>query len=522
MARPAPTRFIPDRERSSSTRKRPRRTYRSSDRSSGTLKTIRVAVKPNPYPIYIGSQSSSKLAQYISENKLSGTAVIVTQKEIWKHHGKKLAEQLSASGIHAKTFIAPATQKSEQMKSFSSLRKLLEKVADWECAGEGLFFIALGGGVVGDLTGFAASVYKRGVPFIQIPTTLTAQVDSSIGGKNAIDLPCGKNLIGTIYQPKFVLIDPDYLKTLSTEFFFDGMAEVIKYAMIMDEKLFRYLEKYSDKVIDRSDDALERIITNSCRIKAQIVSKDTMDTKGIRAVLNFGHTIGHAIEAAGGYQGYSHGQAVAVGMLLAAELSLDLNVMSNRAVVGKLRKLLSTYSLPQTIPSSIKIIPLLNALLYDKKRIGGKNRFILIKDIGSTEIYTDVPTELIEDRVKKAYQKKGGSTAKKQGLGILDLLFRGNAANKPKKIYAGSPKTKTAQVGVVRAYFSKIKVAIVQVTDGTIRQGDRINFQGRKTNFHSTVTSMQINHKSVTEAAKGETMGLTVPKPVRQGDKVYL
>lgn len=521
MARPAPTKFEPD--RSTTNRRYARKPFRTHAPNAGP-KVIRVGVRPDPYPIYVGNQLSQKLPQYIVDHGLTGTAIIVTQTEIWKHHGKKLIEQLSIAGILTKTFIAPSAQRSEQMKTFSSLRKLLEKVADWESGGEGIFFIALGGGVVGDLTGFAASIYKRGVPFIQIPTTLTAQVDSSIGGKNAIDLPCGKNLIGSIYQPKFVLIDIDFLKTLPAEIFSDGMAEVIKYAMIMDEKLFRYLEKYADKVIARSDDALERIITNSCRIKAQVVSKDTQDTKGIRVILNFGHTIGHAIEAAGGYQGYTHGQAVAVGMLLAAELSLDVNVLTNRAVVGKLRKLLSIYSLPQTIPNSIKLKQILNALLYDKKRLSGKNRFVLLKDIGITQIYTDIPNEMIEDRIKKAYEKRNGQS--KQGLGILDLLFRGKSVQKSNKAIKIAPtnttKTQEVYVGVVRAYFSKIHVAIVQITDGVVRQGDRLSFQGRKTNFHSTIKSMQINHKVVTEASKGETIGLTVPKPVRQGDKVYL
>jgi 3-dehydroquinate synthase len=252
---------------------------------------------------------------------------------------------------------------------------------------------ALGGGVVGDLAGFAAATYLRGVPFVQIPTTLLAQVDSSIGGKTAVNHSRGKNLIGAFYQPRLVLIDVETLPTLPARDLRSGLAEVVKYGVIARPDLFELLERRAADVLAGDADLLTHVIRDCCQIKADVVSADEHEA-GVRLTLNFGHTFGHAIEAAGGFSSYTHGEAVAIGMMWATELSLRLG-MCTPELHRRLHGLLQAFNLPTTLSNPTQ--GLRDALLLDKKVIGGRQRFILVEALGNVSIRDDVPPALVEE-----------------------------------------------------------------------------------------------------------------------------
>ncbi len=244
--------------------------------------------------------------------------------------------------------------------------------------------IALGGGVIGDIAGFAASTYMRGISFIQAPTTLLAQVDSSVGGKTGVNHPLGKNMIGTFYQPRLVWTDVNTLKTLPKKEFLAGMAEVIKYGVIWDEDLFRFLEDNREKIHNLERDALEYIIRRSCEIKAEVVSRDERES-GLRAILNYGHTIGHALETVTGYTTFLHGEAVAIGMHLEARLSLLSGLISD-AEVKRIHSLIKAYDLPVEIPPHIDMNKIISSMQLDKKVVAGELKFILPEKIGSVSI----------------------------------------------------------------------------------------------------------------------------------------
>jgi len=267
-----------------------------------------------------------------------------------------------------------------------------------------LFVIALGGGVIGDLAGFAAAIYKRGIPYLQIPTTLLAQVDSAIGGKTAIDLPVAKNLVGAFYQPKAVLSDISTLRSLPERELRNGLAEVIKYGVIKDSRLFEFIEKNYKKILRRDTQALSFIVARSSAIKARVVETDERDTTGARAILNYGHTFGHAIEAASEYgEGYYHGEAIAVGMIIAARLAVDLGLMKARDA-NRIEDLIRSVGLP----TKIKKLPkarLYNAYLRDKKFIRGKSRLVLPTSIGSVKIVHAIPDHLILRSIARCTQK---------------------------------------------------------------------------------------------------------------------
>ena len=248
-------------------------------------------------------------------------------------------------------------------------------------------FIALGGGVVGDLAGFTASTYMRGVPYLQIPTSLLAQVDSSVGGKTAVNHPLGKNMIGSFYQPKGVLINTDTLKSLPVRQISTGLAEVIKYGVIADKNLFSYLEENIEKVFSFDDKVLNHIIYKSCTIKAKIVAQDEKD-KGIRGILNFGHTIGHAIEAETSFTEYTHGESVAIGMVAEAELAQLLGLI-DKGFVDRLKNLLLKAKLPIKLPN-LETDRLIKHMQRDKKNKIGKIVFVLPTKLGRVEMFDNI------------------------------------------------------------------------------------------------------------------------------------
>lgn len=299
---------------------------------------------------------------------------------------------LESQGWQVFTHILPD---GEQYKTIESWSGIMDSLMESKLA-RNEPIIALGGGVVGDMTGFAAACYRRGVPFVQVPTTLLAQVDSSVGGKTAVSHPHGKNMIGAFYQPKLVWIDPDVLKTLAQNQLRAGLAEVIKYGAIWDQNFFQYVQENAAKLHQLDADVISHVIVESCRFKAEIVMQDETE-QGARALLNLGHTFGHAIESMTHYTGYLHGEAVAIGMRMAARLSEqrgDASAGCEKAMVEALQAL----QLPID-PPSFTAEQWLDAMGHDKKNIGSKIRYILLRKIGEGFIADDVSDQSIKELV---------------------------------------------------------------------------------------------------------------------------
>lgn len=358
------------------------------------MKRIKVHLKERSYDIIIGSNILARLGLCIKKMDLGSSAYIITNPLIYKKYASLLKKALKGSKIEAKFKLVPDSEKS---KSLETAYSVIADLTRYDKKRR-IFIIALGGGVIGDLSGFIASIYKRGTPYIQIPTTLLAQVDSSIGGKTAIDLTTGKNLVGAFYQPRLVLSDISLLKSLDIRQMRSGLAEIIKYAAIKDPALFIYLEKHTKDILKRKPSALEFVINRCSSIKADIVSRDEKETKGLRTILNFGHTIGHAIEAASQYKKYNHGEAIAIGMVVACRISEEMGLLDNKTY-RRIEFLLKKSGLPVKI-TRIPLEKIIKAHYHDKKFAGSKNKFVLLQGIGKIRIFKGVPTETIRRAVK--------------------------------------------------------------------------------------------------------------------------
>jgi len=359
------------------------------------MKTIVLKLKEKSYSIIIRNQIINSLGNLLSKLNIGKDAIIITNPLVKKYFGKQIERSLKKSNFAINFQIVPDTEKS---KSVQTAFKIINSITKYDIKRK-VFIIALGGGVIGDLAGFIAAVYKRGIPYIQIPTTLLGQVDSAIGGKTAIDLPYGKNLVGAFYQPRLVISDISTLKSLNKTQIKSGLAEVIKYGVIKDRNLFEYIEKNIKKILSLDKHCLEYIIYKCALIKASVVEQDEKEKKGIRTILNFGHTIGHAIESAGRYRSYNHGEAVALGMICASEISQRLGLLSKKALM-RIENLISKIGLPTKI-ANIKLSDILSAHLHDKKFISRKNRFVLPTKIGRVTIYEGVPLEIIKSVLRK-------------------------------------------------------------------------------------------------------------------------
>ena len=338
------------------------------------MKTLSVALPGRAYEIHIESGLLDRAGEYVrAVCPRAGRLSVVTDSNVAPLYLKRVQDALASAGFAVEGIVVPA---GESSKSLAMLGQLYGQMLDFGLSRTDAV-VALGGGVVGDLAGFAAATVLRGVDFIQIPTTLLAQVDSSVGGKVAVDLPAGKNLAGAFWQPKVVLMDPDCLNTLPDEVFSDGMAEVIKYGCIRDKAFFHLLDECGGRagVMDR----IEEVLYTCCAIKADIVRADERES-GLRMLLNFGHTIGHAFEVAGNYEKWTHGQAVAVGMLWAARLGTALGITPER-IEGRIADLLTKYGLPHHIPCPWDVME--HAVCRDKKRGDGGIRVVLLDELGS-------------------------------------------------------------------------------------------------------------------------------------------
>ncbi len=366
------------------------------------MKIVRVPLKDRPYPIYIGPSVISRAGGLLKKIGLAKRHwLIVSQKQVAVYYEKALRQSLSLEGIENSVFLTPNSKSSEACKTQPVWSRLIRELAHKDGKNRSLGVLALGGGVIGDLAGFAAAVYRRGIPYVQIPTTLTAQVDSSIGGKTAIDLPEGKNLLGTIYQPAAVLTDTTVLSSLPERHWSDGFAEVIKYGMIKDVFLFRLLEKKGMESIRHDARCLEKVITRCIQIKAGIVARDELDRTGLRMLLNFGHTAGHAIEAASGFTGhYTHGEAVALGMLIACDISEKMGILKDRQLSARLENVLIKFGLP-IYAKAIGVEAVLKAMGYDKKSINQTNRFVLPVQLSKVAVVSDIPNSVLVEALEK-------------------------------------------------------------------------------------------------------------------------
>lgn len=341
------------------------------------MRELTIKLPDKSYPILIKKGLFERAGEFIQKLFADCKVFIVTDSNVASVYGDKLVKQLDKAGVVSYLYVFPA---GESSKCHNELLKIYEALGKAGITRKDTV-VALGGGVTGDLTGFAASTWLRGTGFLQIPTTLLAMIDSSIGGKVAVDLPAGKNLVGSFYHPKAVLIDPLLLNTLPDRVFADGMAEVVKHGCIRDEGLFSELEQMKSRSQIMS--LIDNIILRNCDIKRQIVEQDERES-GLRMILNFGHTFGHVVEKAFQYKKYTHGEAVAVGMVFAAELSFKLG-LCNEKTVERLKSLLQQFQLPIHWPVIDPEIAR-EAILVDKKAGTDHMNLVLIRDIGNVTI----------------------------------------------------------------------------------------------------------------------------------------
>ncbi|MFQ4138822.1 3-dehydroquinate synthase [Nodosilinea sp. PGN35] len=354
---------------------------------------IPVPLPDQPYEVVVATGGLDHLGTWLGGGesplvKPGQRLLLVSNPAIFKHYGDRALASLTQAGYAVETCLLPA---GERYKTLGSIQKIYDAALGFHLERKSAM-VALGGGVIGDMTGFAAATWLRGVGVVQVPTSLLAMVDASIGGKTGVNHPQGKNLIGAFHQPRLVMIDPTVLKTLPAREFRAGMAEVIKYGVIWDRDLFETLEAAPrlDQCRYLGDELLHKILTRSCQAKADVVSQDEKEA-GLRAILNYGHTVGHAVESLMHYRGVNHGEAVAIGMVAAGAIALRLNLW-DQALADRQLALLHKTQLPTQIPAGLALDDLLRALLSDKKMEAGRLKFILPEALGQVRI-TDAVTD---------------------------------------------------------------------------------------------------------------------------------
>ena len=360
------------------------------------MKKIKVDLGRRSYNILVSKGAIKKLPDVIKEKGFLGPVVIITDRTVKNKTSKLTSKIIKKIPNDIIEIVVPGSERSKCLDVFQGV---VSKISNRTKKHKPLI-VALGGGVVGDLAGFVAASFRRGVPFIQIPTTLLAQVDSSVGGKVGIDLAEAKNLVGAFYQPECVLIDTDFLKTLPVKQIRNGLAEVIKYAIIKDKQLFEVLDSRMEEVLALKPALLETIISRCVEIKARVVEKDEFDDKDVRIILNFGHTLGHAIEAASSYSSeYNHGESIAIGMVLASDIAVELDIFSERALT-RVRDLFFKAGLP-LMAKDVSLSKVLKSYAFDKKFTKGSNRFVLPQKIGKVKVVEDISATLIKKIVRQ-------------------------------------------------------------------------------------------------------------------------
>lgn len=355
------------------------------------MEKVRVDLAERSYDIYIGKENLSLIGEKIARFEFSPKIAVISNPTVFGLYGDKVINSLKEANFDCVSVIIPDGEEYKNITwVYNIITELLKNRLDRKAC-----LIALGGGVIGDLTGFVASIYMRGINFIQIPTTLLAQVDSSVGGKTGVNHELGKNMIGTFYQPRLVWIDIDTLKTLPRRELLCGIAEIIKYGVIWDKSLFEFLEKNKESILSLDPSALTYIIKRSCEIKADVVSRDERE-KGVRAILNYGHTIGHAIETETGYKRYLHGEAIAIGMNVEARISELMGLLDKEDAL-RIKAVIDSYGLPSFFLEGMNVDHLITHMLVDKKIEAGEMRFVLPIRIGEVKIKNGISIEVIKE-----------------------------------------------------------------------------------------------------------------------------
>mgnify|MGYP000848641986 CR=1 FL=1 len=351
-------------------------------------RTVEVALGARSYAIEIGSGMDEMLTAFVRGAGYSARGMIVTDTNVGPRYAAHTAEQIARGGVDAAIVTVPA---GESSKSLTIANDLYTRAIELRLDRKSPIF-ALGGGVVGDLAGFIAATYMRGVPFVQLPTSLLAQVDSSVGGKVAVNHALGKNLIGAFYQPDAVIMDLDRLRTLPAREIATGLGEIIKYGVIADAAFFAWLEEHRDDVLALTPTAASHMIARSCEIKADVVRQDEREG-GLRRILNFGHTIAHAIEKETCYTRYRHGEAVAIGMVGAAQISVQMGLLA-AADEDRMIGLIRAMGLP-VAAENVTADAMYADLFHDKKTVGGRIHWVLAEEIGRVSVHSDVPEKLV-------------------------------------------------------------------------------------------------------------------------------
>lgn len=349
--------------------------------------SVYVDLGPRSYEIAIGTGTLGQLGQFTSEHCPTSHAVVITDDNIERPHAMAAAESLRAADMETDLVVLPS---GESTKSIEMATRLWQKCLDLNTSRKSVV-VAVGGGVIGDLAGFVSASYARGLRFLQVPTTLLAQVDSSVGGKVGINLPSAKNMVGAFWQPAGVLVDTATLDTLPAREYRAGLAEVVKYGVILDAEFFQFLEQGVDDLNRRHPTMLIDIIQRSCQLKANIVQQDEREESGLRAILNYGHTFAHALEAVTGYHELLHGEAVSIGMLCASRLAERLRLVDSEFTLRQ-TKLLEALGLPTEVPD-VDRAAILAAMRLDKKSQRGQLRFVLPHAMGKVELVEDVVEE---------------------------------------------------------------------------------------------------------------------------------
>jgi len=352
---------------------------------------LRVALGPRSYDLEIGTGNLSGLGKFLQARRPTQHAILICDEHVEQPHAARAAESLAESGCSVDLLVVPPGESTKSLDSFAALLEKLSALG----AERSTVVVAVGGGVIGDLAGFVAASYARGLPFLQVPTTLLAQVDSSVGGKVGVNLPTAKNMVGAFWQPCGVVLDTETLDTLPAREYLSGLAEVVKYGVILDADFFALLEAKTAELLRRDPDVLRQVIARSCELKAQVVEQDEREETGVRAVLNYGHTFAHAFETLTHYETYLHGEAVAIGMDCAARLAVRLGRVEPEFAARQLQ-LLQALKLPTQAPA-LDPAAVLQVMKRDKKSQHGRLRFILPTQLGHVELVSDVPLEHVRD-----------------------------------------------------------------------------------------------------------------------------
>jgi 3-dehydroquinate synthase len=359
--------------------------------SSAGDNRVRVELGERSYEIIIGAGLLARTGEFLDALKLGRRGVVITDSNVGFGYSMSMQDALASAGYEVGMLDVPA---GESSKSMRQVERLLEQLPAMNLDRQS-FVVAFGGGVVGDLAGFVAATYLRGIALVQVPTTLLAQVDSSVGGKVGVNLPQGKNLVGAFHQPRLVIADTNLLRTLPDRQLRAGFAEVIKHGAIRDPEFFAWLERKRNDVLDLEPHALAYVVKRCCEIKADVVSRDERES-GLRAILNFGHTIGHAMEALADYVGLLHGEAISMGMVAAAYLSTKRAGLP-AGEAARLRALLDASGLPVRLGDNYELPELMEAMRLDKKAKNGKLRFVLLKHIGEAFVSDAVTDEDLKE-----------------------------------------------------------------------------------------------------------------------------